>query len=110
MQYMNGSFCSHLVPTRYPAGIQIPQTEGEANSSAHRNVQCEMCGKSLTVQIASVHEGNKLYKSHRYLTNVQCSYRQFGRETICTSHAKVYFNEFVANAFHDNMGIVNFDL
>ena len=46
----------------------------------HMNVQCEMCGKSLTVHIASVHEGNKLYKSHQYLTNVQCSYRRFGRE------------------------------
>ena len=27
-----------------------------------------------------------------------------------TSHTKVYFNEFVANALRDNIGIVNFDL
>ena len=27
-----------------------------------------------------------------------------------TSHTKVYFNEFVANALRDNMGIVIFDL
>ena len=26
------------------------------------------------------------------------------------SHTKVYFNEFVANVMHDNIGIVNFDL
>ena len=27
-----------------------------------------------------------------------------------TSHTEVYFNEFVANTFRDNIGIVNFDL
>jgi hypothetical protein len=28
----------------------------------------------------------------------------------CASHTKVYFNEFVANAFCDNIGIVDFNL
>ena len=27
-----------------------------------------------------------------------------------TSHTKVYFSEFVANALRDNIGIVNFDI
>ena len=36
--------------------------------------------------------------------------RRFGCETIHTSHTKVYFNEFVANALRDNMGMIIFDL
>ena len=51
-----------------------------------------------------------LPKSHQYLTNVQSWNIRFGCETILTSHTKVYFNEFVANALCDNMGMIMFDL
>jgi hypothetical protein len=38
------------------------------------------------------------------LTNVEFCYRRFGRK----SYTKVYFNEFVANVLHDNIGIFIF--
>ena len=41
---------------------------------------------------------------------VERYYRQFGCETLHSYPKKVYFNEFVANALRDNIGIVNFEL
>ena len=40
---------------------------------------------------------------------VECCYRQFGRQTIHPTK-KNCFNEIVANALRDNIGIVNFGL
>ena len=34
----------------------------------------------------------------------------FAQALVHTSHIKVYFNEFVANALRDNMGMIIFDL
>ena len=67
-------------------------------------------------------------KTHLSFTNVNCREGYRKKEAISsifdkcsileqtiwpsnhTSHTKVYFNEFVSNALHENIGIVNFDL
>ena len=40
---------------------------------------------------------------------VERCYRQFGCETIHPTHKKI-FNEFIANALRDNIGMITFDL
>ena len=46
------------------------------------------------------HKKFDIIKSHQYLTNVQ----QTQSRPNHTSKTKVYFNEFVANVLHDNIG------
>ena len=61
--------------------------------------------RNLRYQLGSI----VIQLSHQYLTIVQCWNIQFGCETINLAK-KVYFNEFVAKALHDNMGMIIFDL
>ena len=57
----------------------------------------------------SAHTINCVCHSIRSMFRVLGIY-SFASQPNHTSHTKVYYNEFVANALRDKIGIVNFDL